>query len=278
MYSCESWTIKKAERRRIDSFKLTRKRLLKVPWTASKSNKSIVREINPEHSLEGLMLKLKLKHFGHLMVTADSLEKSLMLGKIEGRRRRGCQRIWWMDDITNEMDMNLGKLWEVVRDRKSWHAAGHGVSESDKTGRLNNQQRKQDDSSSCWEKNMSRGQAWRQGSWLERYCSHPGHKRGQLGSGPILSSFAQSCPTLCDPMNRSRPGLLSSTESNQTHVHWVSAAIQSSHPLSSPSPALNLSQHQGLFKWVSTLHQVAEILEFQLQHQSFQWTPRNDLL
>ena len=105
-------------------------RLLTVPWTARRSNQSIFREISPEYSLEGMMLKLSLQYFGHLMQTASSLEKSLMLGKIEGRRRRGCQRMRWLNGITDAMDMNLGKLWEMVRDREAWHTTVHGVPKS----------------------------------------------------------------------------------------------------------------------------------------------------
>ena len=131
MYGCESWTIKKAERQRIDAFELwCWRRLLRVPWTARRSNQSILKEISPECSLEGLMLKLKLQYFGHLMWRADSLEKTLMLGKIEGRRRRGRQRMKWLDDITDSADMGLGRLWELVMDREACHAAVHGLTKS----------------------------------------------------------------------------------------------------------------------------------------------------
>ena len=307
----------------------------RVPWTTRRSNQSTLKDINSEYSLQGLILRLKLQYSGHLMQRADSFEKTLMLGKIEGRRRRGRQRMRLLDDIINSMDMSFSKLRELVMDREACRAAVHETAMSwtwlnDWNEWLMSNLGFPDGSAvkilvwygsgrypggghgnpfqkySCLENPMDRG-TW-QGTvhgvsvnqtrlkWL---CTHAPmmsdlmisnlFSQAQITIAPhitimvcLFSSVAQSCPTLCDPMNHSPPGLPihhQLLEFTQTHVHWVGDAIQPSPPLSSPSPpALNLSQHQGLFQWVNSSHEVAKVLEFQLQHQSFQWTPRTDLL
>ena len=220
-YGHDNWTIKKAESHRINAFKLwCWRRHLRVPWTARRSNHSILKEISPEYSLEGLMLKLKLQYFGHLMQRTDSLEKTLMLGKTEDRRRRGRQKIRWLGVITNLMDMSLSKVWELVIEREAWCAAFLGV-----------------------------GKNWTQ----LRFIS--------LQSLSCIWFFVT-------PWTAAPPTSLSITNSQSFLKFmsiWVSDAIQPSYLLSSPSPpALNLSQHQSLFQWVNSSHEVAKVLEFQL--------------
>ena len=232
VYRCESWTIKKAECQRIDDFELwCWRRLLRYSWTARRWNRSILKKINPEYSLEGLMLKLKLQYFGHLIQRADSLEKTLMLGKIEGRRRRG-----WQDEIFGWHHWLRGHKFEQALGDSEGHPLACCCS-------------------------------WGRRVWHDWATEKQWNNIIYLASPVQFSSVAQSCPTLCDPMNRSTPGLpvhRQLLEFTQTHVHRVGDAIQPSHPLWSPSPpAPNPYQHQSLFQWVNSLHEVAEVLEFQ---------------
>ena len=281
IFGCEGWTIKKAELRRTDAFELwCWRRLLRVLWIARRSSQSILKEISPEYSFGRTMLNLKFQYFGHQMQRTDSFEKILMLGKIEGRRRRGWQRMRWRDGITDSMDMSLSKLRELVMDKGPWPVAVHGVTKSHTTEQLNWTELRGDE----FPFKMVRGEfstiiikriIW---VWLVYYgvllkyilsfCIYCHNLPSQISLSVQFSSVAQSCPILCDSMNCSTPGLSvhhQLPEFIQTHSHRVRDAIQLSHSLSSPSPpAPNPSQHQSLFQWVNSSHEVAKVLEFQL--------------
>ena len=199
MYGCENWTIKKAEHWRIDAFELwCWRRLLRVPWTARRSNQSILKEISPEYSLEGLILKLKLQYFGHLMWITDSLEKTLMLQKIEGRRRRGQQRMWWLDGLTDSMHMSLSKLWELVMDREAWRAAVHGVA--------NSQTRLRDWPELNWWLLLPTGACPSQGHWIQLFWKAVGLWFVPFWGTPsvipdLLWTYrVKGCPNLKAPM------------------------------------------------------------------------------
>ena len=263
-----SWATREAQHQRIDAFEMWCCRiLLRVPWTGRRSNQSILNEINPEYSLEGLMLKLKLQYFGHLMRRANSLEKMLILGKIESRRRGDRGWDGWMASP-------IQWTWVSANSERWWGTGKPGVPQFMGSQRVGHNlvTAKQ----TCKVCNCSRHCSSGNDQQVASDSHNPTRRTSRL-------QFSHSvCSTLCDPMNRSTPGLPvhhQLPESTQTHVHRVGDAIQPSHPLSPPSPpAPNPSQHQGLFQWVNSSHEVAKILQFHLQHQSFQWTPRTDLL
>ena len=278
MCGYESCTIKKAEHRRTDAFELwCWRRLLRVPWSARQLNQSILKEIDHEYSLEVLTLKLKLQYFGHMMRRTDSLEKTLMLGKIEGRGRRGWQRARWLDGIIDSMGVSLSKLQEMVRTGKPACCSPWGCKESDTTTWLNNNNKPQSSLLACWVSEASgreRG-VWKDADilgviywpgktgrekcgandaqvvWFEEPGGTQGVKFRHLWDIRTHCSVAKLCLMLCNPMDCSTQGfpvLHYLPEFAQTHVHWVDDTIQPSHPLLSASPpALNVPQNQSLF-------------------------------